>query len=101
MTHSSAAPRIDVFDDDQNDRSDLYLIDLSYLSLNDVSLSYDLNLDVLKKNGIEGVQIYVAANNVKLWSKRDGYDPRLSLIGNATNEYSIMRSVSFGVKATF
>jgi hypothetical protein len=98
---SASLPRIDVFDDDQNNRSDLYLVDLSYLSLNDVALSYDLNFDFLTNSGIDAAQIYVSGNNLKLWSKRDGYDPRLSVVGNALNEYSIMRSVSFGLKVTF
>jgi hypothetical protein len=94
-------PRIDVFDDDQNNISSLWLTDLSYLSLNDVTLSYNADFDFLQKAGIKATRIYLSGNNLNLWSKRDGYDPRLSTIGNALNEYSIVRNISFGINVTF
>lgn len=94
-------PRIDVFDDDQMNTSSLFLTDLSYLSLNDVTLSYSPNFAFFEDIGIRSAQVYVSGNNLYLFSKRDGYDPRLSIVGNAINEYSIMRSISFGVKVQF
>lgn len=97
----ASLPRIDMLDDDQNNPSTLFLTDLSFLSFNDISLSYDMDFDFLSEAGIQGAQIYISGNNLMLWSKRDGYDPRLSVFGNALNEYSVMRSVSFGINVQF
>jgi hypothetical protein len=56
---------------------------------------------MLSKANIASAQIYAASSNVWLWSARQGYDPRLSITGNASNEYSIMRSVSIGARVKF
>ncbi len=99
---TASIPRLDVLDDDQNNFSSYWLVPLDYFSLQDVYLSYDFSgANFLDKVGLEAAKIYVSGNNLKLWTERDGYDPRLSLIGNATNEYSIMRNISIGASVTF
>jgi hypothetical protein len=40
-------------------------------------------------------------NNVALWSKRKGYDPRLSSVGTSGNEYSVLSTTSFGLTVKF
>ncbi len=94
---TASLPRIDHLDDDQTNTSDFWLIDASYLSLQNVNLSYQLPSNWIERIGLTSAQVYAVANNVKLWSKRDGYDPRLSTIGNAVNEFSVVRSYSLGV----
>ena len=49
------------------------------------------------------VLVYLAADNVALWSKRKGLDPRQSLSGeDATSSfYSPIRTVSGGINLTF
>ena len=98
---TASLPRIDAIDDDQNNTSDNFLIDQSFLSLQNITLSYTPNLRFLSDIGIERASILLTANNVKLWSEREGYDPRLSVVGNAINEYSIVRSTSIGINLTF
>lgn len=94
-------PRLDVFDTNQDDQSDFWLIDNSYLSLQDITLSYDITANALQSLGIKTARVYASANNVYLWSKRQGYDPRLSFTGLSVNEYSIVRSVSIGANIVF
>jgi TonB-linked SusC/RagA family outer membrane protein len=94
-------PRFDVFDTENDNQSDFWLVSTSYLSLQDVVLTYNIPRSMLSKANIASAQIYAASSNVWLWSARQGYDPRLSITGNASNEYSIMRSVSIGARVKF
>jgi TonB-linked SusC/RagA family outer membrane protein len=98
---NSNAPRLDFVDTQNDNTSDYWLTDASYLSLQDIYLSYDLPSSIFSQIGISSLRVYASASNVHLWSKRQGYDPRLSVVGTTTNEYSLMRSVSFGVNASF
>lgn len=98
---TATIPRFDVLDSDQNNISSYFLTSLTYFALQNVNLSYDLSGDFLGNIGIERAKIYVAADNVKLWSERDGYDPRLSTSGSSSNEYSLVRRVSAGISVTF
>ncbi|WP_010180658.1 SusC/RagA family TonB-linked outer membrane protein [Aquimarina agarilytica] len=99
---SAPLPRIDTTDNDQTTTSDLFLVDASYLSLQNVSLGYNLPKEILSVFKLTSAKIYVAANNVFLWTKtRKGYDPRLSVTGNAINEYSLVRATSLGLTLNF
>lgn len=82
--------------------SSLQLIDASYLSLQDINLSYDFSTDLTQKLGIDGLRIYTTINNVYLWSKRQGYDPRLSFTGtNGNANFSLVRNATLGVNLKF
>lgn len=84
-----------------NALSDRFLISSNYLSLNNVSLGYTLPKKITAFAQIERARIYVVADNVALWSMRNGLDPRQSFISSSNSEYSILRSISFGVSADF
>ena len=78
--------------------SDRFLISGSYLSLNNLTLGYTLPKSLLNKVGIQGLRLYFAADNLGLWSKRKGLDPRVSL--NGTQNVSVnsaVRALSFGI----
>ena len=98
---TATIPRLDVFDTDQDNTSDYYLVDASYVNLNDITLSYTLKKSVLSHIGVDRAKIYATAQNVKLWTDRDGYDPRLTVSGRTLNEYSVIRSISMGLQVTF
>lgn len=98
---TASLPRLGQTKFDQSNQSNLYLVDASYLSLQNVTLGYNLPGDLLSNIGFKSVMVYFTANNVKLWSKRQGFDPRLSVTAATTNEYSIVRSTSIGVTAKF
>jgi hypothetical protein len=94
-------PRLGQTKFDQSNTSDLYLIDATYMSLQNVTLGYTLPSNLLSSVGFKSVRVYFTANNVKLWSKRQGFDPRLSVTGATSNEYSIVKSSSVGITAKF
>ena len=95
---SAKLPRVDIEDPKQHySNSSLFLTKLDYVSLQNISLGYTFPKSIVEQIGLNSLRIYGLANNVGLWSKRQGYDPRLSLTGNSTNEYSLFRTISFGM----
>lgn len=86
----------------QNGNSTLYLIKSDYISLQDITLSYQLPADFTQHIGLSALKIYLTGNNLYLWSKRKGYDPRASLTGVSNSyRYSLLSSVSLGFKLNF
>ncbi|ASW73530.1 TonB-dependent receptor [Chryseobacterium piperi] len=95
-------PRVDLTSTNQNGNSTLYLIKSDYISLQDITLSYQLPEGFPQQIGLSGLRIYLTGNNLYLWSKRKGYDPRASLTGvSDAYKYSLLSSVSLGFKLTF
>lgn len=82
--------------------SDRFLTDASFLNIDNINVGYTLPKQFTKKFGVNSLRLYVSADNVFYWSKRQGFDPRQSLDSstNATN-YSPMRTVSGGVTIKF
>ena len=98
----SNIPRFQFGDSYQNATSDRFLISGSYLSLNGVNLGYSLPRNLIGKWGLSKLRVYVSADNVNLWSKRKGLDPRTSYAGSpGTENYSFSRTISGGVTLSF
>ena len=86
---------------DNNETSDRYLTDASYLGLQNVNLGYTFNSALVKHLGLQNLRLYFSADNVFVWSKRKGLDPRQSVTGSATSShYAPMRTLSGGVTIT-
>lgn len=82
--------------------SSRFLTDASYLSLSNIALGYTLPSKLVQKAYLKGVRVYVNADNVWLWSKRQGLDPRQSISGaNSNTYYSPIRTISGGLTVTF
>ena len=83
--------------------SDAHLIDASYLSIRNITLGYTLPKNITRKFYVEGLRFYVMADNVALFSKRQGFDPRVSFTGSTGSfgGYAPMRTVSGGITVTF
>ncbi|MBE0655586.1 MAG: TonB-dependent receptor, partial [Bacteroidales bacterium] len=84
--------------------SDLYVEDASFLRLDYVSLSYNLNPGNL--DWLSNLKIYVAGNNLLLITGYSGIDPETSIDGlnfgiDQYNTYPKTRSVSIGINASF
>lgn len=50
---------------------------------------------------LSSIRIYGVADNLALWSKRKGLDPRMSLQTTSDYTYSLIRSISGGITVTF
>lgn len=98
----SNIPRFQYNDQNITAASDRFLIDGSYLSLQNINFGYTLPKKWTSKISIDKVRIYLACENVWVWSRRQGFDPRLSLTGsNNATTYSAVRTISGGINLTF
>ncbi|MBR1466025.1 MAG: SusC/RagA family TonB-linked outer membrane protein [Bacteroidaceae bacterium] len=99
---NSNVPRFQVEDSYMAAGTDRWLTSASYLSLANITLGYSFPKSVLRAIGLEGLRIYGVADNVWLWSKRQGLDPRQSITGSVTNTYyKPIRTISGGITVTF
>jgi len=99
---SATLPRVDVADPRLNyGVSTLGLVKSDYLSIQNISFGYTFDSKMVDKLGLSQLRLYGLVDNVHLWSKRQGYDPRLSLTGGTDSQYSLLRTVSFGLNVQF
>ena len=99
---SSNIPRLQYEDQNQNGQSDRFLMNASYLNLQNINLGYTLPAKLSQKLGIDRIRIYLACENVYYWSKRQGFDPRYSYSGSTSQAtYSPVRTISGGINLQF
>ena len=83
--------------------SDAHLIKQNYFSIRNITLGYTFPKSWMRKIGVESLRIYVTGDNLALFSKRQGYDPRVAISGGngSFGGYSPMRVISGGINLTF
>lgn len=109
---SSNIPRSMYGDKYTNAISNRWLTDASYLSLQSITLGYNFPKSLVKKLGVGSLRLYVAAENICFWSKREGFDPRSTFGGVQTTDrhttsipsgiaYAPIRTISGGLQVSF
>lgn len=99
---NSNIPRLQYGDTYMAGSSDRFLTSASYLSLQNITLGYTFPKKWTMKLGIQKVRVYCVADNVWVWSKRQGLDPRVSITSNSgQGYYSPIRTISGGITVTF
>lgn len=99
---NSNIPRLQYNDLNTNAYSDRFLTDASYLSLQNINLGYVLPAKWSRKFRMSKIRFYAVCDNVYLWSKRRGLDPRTGFTGSSSStSYSPMRTFSGGVSIHF
>ena len=82
--------------------SDRFLTNASYLNIQNAQLGYTIPAKLTKKFGVSTLRIYVAADNIWYWSKRQGLDPRQSFSGGSSAAYyAPVRTISGGINIQF
>ena len=95
-------PRWQYGDSYMSASSDRFLTNASYLSLSNITLGYTLPTQWMHAVGLQKVRVYMVADNIWTWSKRQGLDPRQSITGGSSNSvYRPIRTVSGGITVTF
>jgi TonB-linked SusC/RagA family outer membrane protein len=95
-------PRLAYGDTYTASMSDRFLTSASYLSLQSINFGYTLPTLLAHKLQLQKLRFYVSADNVWLWSKRQGLDPRQSFTGTTTaSYYAPIRTISGGLTITF
>lgn len=84
--------------------SSYFVEDGSYLRIKDVTLSYDFNMDWMRKIGVRKIQPYATVTNLFTFTKYLGFDPEVNQWGNSGNvqgmdygTYPQTRSFIFGI----
>ncbi|MBI9065061.1 MAG: SusC/RagA family TonB-linked outer membrane protein, partial [Marinilabiliaceae bacterium] len=94
-------PKVNYNDPYTNAFSDRWFTDASFFSINNITLGYTIPKSITDRAGLGSVRVYGVADNVALFSKRKGLDPRQSYSGTTDFVYSPIRTISGGVKVTF
>ncbi|MCF0198267.1 MAG: SusC/RagA family TonB-linked outer membrane protein [Bacteroidaceae bacterium] len=98
----SNIPRVSYNDINMASTSDRFLTSASYISLQNVTLGYNLPKTLLRKINVQKIRLYAVADNIWVWSKRQGLDPRQSITGGSGNTYyKPIRTISGGITVTF
>ena len=85
-----------------NAHTDRFLTNASYLTLSNITLGYTLPTQWMQTVGLQKVRVYMVADNIWTWSKRQGLDPRQSITGGSSNSvYRPIRTISGGITVTF
>ena len=88
-------------DQEANATCDRWLTKASYFSIKNITLGYSLPSSLLEKYKIEKMRFYITGDNIWLFSKRKGLDPRQDFDGTTDYVYSALSTYSIGVKITF
>ncbi len=83
--------------------SDRFLTDASWLALQNVSLGYTFPKKWISHIGLSSIRLYVSGENLTYWSKRKGFDPRISYAGSVSSSicYAPARTVTAGLTVQF
>ena len=102
-TEDNKDSQIPILNGDQNARefSDRFLISASYFNIRNITLGYTFPTKWMKSVQIDNARLYFSADNVAIFSKRKGMDPRQYISGQSQANYSAIRSLSVGLSLTF
>jgi TonB-linked SusC/RagA family outer membrane protein len=84
-----------------NIQSSRFLTDAGYLSLRNVTLSYNLPKNIQKALDLKNAKIFLTGDNLGLLTKRKGLNPQQDFDGDSDYTYVINRVISAGVNLTF
>jgi hypothetical protein len=82
--------------------SSRWLTDASYLSLRNITLSYNLNSDVAERIGISKLRLFASGENLLIVNDRVGLNPQYNLGGTPSgDDYNPNRVISVGLNVAF
>ncbi|MEO7976322.1 TonB-dependent receptor [Flavobacterium sp.] len=87
---SNSIPRVTTGATSNNNFSDYYVEDASYLRIQNIQLGYTLNPMITQKAGITKLRLYGAVNNLYTFTKYRGFDPGASF--GPTNRDQVSQS---------
>ena len=98
----SDIPRFQYGDVYSTGSSDRFLVDASYLNIENINVGYTLPQSISRKAGLASCRIYAACENVGYLSARKGFDPRNSFTGATSfTSYLPIRTISGGITLKF
>lgn len=81
----------------------MYLQDVGYCKLRNITLGYTLPDKWMKKVGISKLRVYASGENLFTWTKLecDYIDPEETMVYSDARTYPMGRTISFGVELSF
>ncbi|MDR0824256.1 MAG: SusC/RagA family TonB-linked outer membrane protein [Prevotella sp.] len=86
---------------ENNEMSNRWLVNGSYLMFKNINLSYSLPKNWIKQLDLSAVRVNVTAENLYLFTARKGLNSQMSFNGNVDYQASTPRVVSLGIKVDF
>ena len=81
--------------------TDRYLVNASYFSFKNITLSYTLPRKWVNKAKLNSIRVYGSCDNIALFSHLEGMDPQYNFSGGTTYTYAPNRTMTFGVEVNF
>ena len=78
-----------------------WMQDGSYLRVKDITLSYSLPTNVVKKIGLNALKIYASALNLYTFHDVDWWDPERGVTGMGYGVYPMTKSIVGGIEVSF
>ena len=78
-----------------------FLEDGSYFRIKDVTLSYTLPQNLIKKASLSNVRVYGSAQNLYTFHDVQFWDPERGIDGTGTGIYPVTKTFAVGVEVTF
>ncbi|MFW5700391.1 MAG: SusC/RagA family TonB-linked outer membrane protein [Cyclobacteriaceae bacterium] len=76
-----------------------FLVDATYARIRNITLGYTLPQSITNAAGfINGLRVYIAADNLFTFFPIDGLDPEQSITGQTNNQSSVFSTVSAGIE---
>lgn len=94
-------PALKTVSNSWNANSTRNLFNNSYLRMKNITLSYTLPQEWIKRYMLNNVQVYVQADNLLTFSKNQGLDPEQGITGLTYYRYPAMRTISGGINVSF
>ncbi|GAB2797202.1 TonB-dependent receptor [Rhabdobacter roseus] len=85
----------------QSGASTRFLTDASYLQINSVTLNYQLPRQLVSTIGAKNASVFLAGENLALFSARKGMNVSGTFNGTVSNSYTFNRVLSVGAKLGF
>jgi len=99
---SNTIPRAVYGDPNNNNRgSSRYIEDGSYMRVKNVTLSYNIPVNLLRKKIFDYAKIYMSGQNLFTFTKYTGFDPEVPTNGIDNNIYPLTRTLSLGLNVGF
>ena len=98
---NSDIPRLNAGDRYTAYSSTRFLTSASYLSINNVTIGYTLPKSLVSKIGLSNVRVYAVGDNLGIFAKRKGLDPRQGFVSSIPYTYTQLRTISGGISVSF
>lgn len=78
-----------------------WLVNASYLSINNVNITYNLSKSLASKLHASSARLFVSAENLKFFTAREGMNVNGSVAGTTSDSYDAARIINFGINLNF